>query len=137
MSSYGKILEEAARRSNFKPDVRFFQNIWAAVVPETFARISRPCGWVDGVLHVEVSSSWLDEFEHHSMRLTGRLNAALPWRVKRLEITPGQFEIANSPKAEDTEEPVEIGLELPDLGDPKLNELALAITRHIARAENA
>jgi len=134
LSGYSRILEEAAKRSDFEPDVRFFLEIWEAILPDAFAQHSRPCGWSKDTLHVEVDASWIDEFRHHERRLLGRLSRALPWPVLQMVLIEGTIEKVSKTREEQAPAPVKPSVEVPDLGDRELNRLAQLIGAHVARA---
>lgn len=135
MESLDPILRAAARSSDFKPSLSFFCEIWPAVVPETFVSHSSPCGWDGQTLHVEVSEDWLLEFRHHRRELLVRLRNTLPWDVTSLEFIPTvrAAKARDQVQAPEAPRPEEIPVNLPDLGDEQLNQLAQSIGGFIAR----
>lgn len=135
MDSLDPILRAAARNSDFEPSLKFFCEIWPAVVPETFVSHSSPCGWDGQTLHVEVSEDWLLEFRHHRRELLVRLRNTLPWDVASLEFIPTvrAARDRDQPQEAEAPEPEEIRVSIPDLGDDQLNRLAQSIGGFIAR----
>ncbi len=92
MSSYRAILQDAASRGDLKPSLNLLTQVWATIVGPEIANNTKPCGWNQGELTLEVNPSWLKHMDGASNLLMRKLNLRLPFEVTSLTIIEGHVE---------------------------------------------
>lgn len=137
-TGFWKFVDEIAARSEFRPGLSFWKEIWPSIAGDELARRSSPCGWHGSTLIVEVEKgAWRKAIESSRRTLMYRLSQ-MPWEVSDLRFEDGHVDLGGAAPAaqprnlEAVDLPQQAQEILEEDGlDPDIAALAAKIRRHL------